>query len=82
MQNKKLKNYNRSKTEILRLLWDIIIFRLAAYLLNMNLLHFYKIVYTMNFHIILTQFYINFLRQEHQMSYMYLSIPDIFRFHP
>jgi len=49
MQNKKLKNYNRSKTEILRLLWDIIIFRLVAYLLNMNLLHFYKIVYTMNF---------------------------------
>ena len=31
----KLKNCNRSKSEILMLLWDIVIFRLVAYLLNM-----------------------------------------------
>ena len=34
MQNKNL-NYDRSKSEILRLLWDIVFFRLVAYLLNM-----------------------------------------------
>ena len=28
--NSKIKNYNRSKTESLRLLWDIIVFRLVA----------------------------------------------------
>ena len=33
MQNK--KNYNRSEPEILRLLWDIVVFRLVAYLLKM-----------------------------------------------
>ena len=32
MQN---KNYKRSKSEILRLLYDIVVFRLVAYLLNM-----------------------------------------------
>ena len=32
MQN---KNYNRSKSEILRLKYDIVVFRLVAYLLNM-----------------------------------------------
>ena len=31
----KIKNYNRSKPEILRLMWDIIVFRLVAYFLNM-----------------------------------------------
>ena len=34
MQNKR-ENYIRSKPEILRLLWDIVVFRLVAYLLNM-----------------------------------------------
>ena len=34
------------------------------------------------FGIILTQFYINFSRQEHQMSYMYRSKPEILRFQP
>jgi len=71
-----IKNYNRSKPEILRLLWDIIIFRLVAYLLNMiclNLLLLYKIVYIyMNFRIILTQFYINFSRHEHQIDVLYV----------
>ena len=31
----KLKNYIRSKPEILRLLWDIVVIRLVEYLLNM-----------------------------------------------
>jgi len=35
MSLKKKKKYNRSKSEILRLLWDIVIFRLVSYLLNM-----------------------------------------------
>ena len=29
------KNYNWSRREILRLRWDIVVFRLVAYLLNM-----------------------------------------------
>ena len=33
MQNK--KNYTRSNPEILRLPWDVVVFRLVAYLLNM-----------------------------------------------
>ena len=44
---------------ILRLLWDIVIFRLVAYLLNMICLILW-ILYK-----ILTQFYTNFSRQEH-----------------
>ena len=69
-QCKKIKNYNRSKPEILRLLWDIIVFTLVAYLLNMICLILqllYKIAY-MNFRINLTQLYINFSRQEHQID--------------
>ena len=37
MQNKKNKNYNMSKPEILRLLWDIVVFRLVAYLVEYDL---------------------------------------------
>ena len=42
------KNFNRSKPEILRLLWDIVVFRLVAYLFYMicSILQFlYKIAY-------------------------------------
>ena len=52
-----------------RLLWDIVVFRLVAYLLNMiclNLLLLYKIVYIWIF--VYTQFYIKFSRQEHQIE--------------
>ena len=41
-------NNNRSKPKLLRLLWDIIVFKLVAYLLNMtclNLLLLCKILY-------------------------------------
>ena len=75
MQNKNLKNYNRSKSEILRLLYDIVVFRLVAYLLNMVCLILrilYKISY-IRFGIILTQFCLNFSRQEHQIDVLYLS---------
>ena len=54
---KKLRNYNESKPEILRLLWDIIVFRLVAYLLNMICLIIqllYKIAY--KFDTVLYQF--------------------------
>ena len=47
MQNKKTNN-DVSKPEILRFLWDLIVFRLFAYLLNMiclKLLLLYKISY-------------------------------------
>ena len=46
IKNAKLTKYNRSKPEILRLLWDIVVFRLVAYLLSMtcSILHLlYKI---------------------------------------
>ena len=65
----------RSKSEILRLLWDIVIFRLVVYLLNMVCLILqilYKIWY-IRFGIIFTQFYINFSRQEHQIDVLYVS---------
>ena len=41
-------NNNRSNPKFLRLLWDIVVFRLVVYLLNMirlNLLFLYKIIY-------------------------------------
>ena len=75
MQN---RNYNGSKPEILRLLWDIIVFRLVSYLLNTKF-HTKLYIY-MNFRIILTQFYINFSRQEHLMCIVQRH--EIIRFHP
>ena len=36
-------NFDSSKPEILSLLWDIIVFRLVAYLLNMNKISMYII---------------------------------------
>ena len=75
------KKYNRSKPEIFRLLWDIIVFKLSAYLLNMICLILqllYKIVYlyefSYNFATVLYQFLEN--------SYIYRSTPEILRFHP
>ena len=61
MQNK-IKNFNRSKSEILRLLYDIVVFRLVTYLLNMVCLYYefytksdiYTIWYT--FYTVLYQF--------------------------
>jgi len=41
----KIKNYNRSKPEILRHLWDIVVFKLVAYLLNMICLILIQIAY-------------------------------------
>ena len=43
MQNK--KNYNGRKSEILRFLWDIIVSRLFAYLLNMICLNLLLYIY-------------------------------------
>ena len=50
VKNEKLlnSNNNRSKPKLLRLLWDSVVFRLVAYLLNiiyLNLLFIYKILY-------------------------------------
>ena len=62
IKNEKLlnSNKNRSKPELLRLLWDIVIFRLVAYLLNMTCLILrilYKIyTFWYNFHTVLYQF--------------------------
>ena len=50
VKNEKIlnSNNNRSKPKLLRLLWDSVVFRLVAYLLNiiyLNLLFIYKILY-------------------------------------
>ena len=63
---------------ILYILWDIIVFRLVGYLLNMIclnllLLYKYKISY-IDFRMFLTQFYINFSRQEHQLDVLYVLL--------
>ena len=65
IQNEKLlnSNNNRTKPQLLRL-WDIVVFRLVAYLLNMiwlNLLFSYKIWYMTFFCINLTTFFYQFL---------------------
>ena len=54
--------------------WIFFVFRLVAYLLNilLNLLFLYKI--DMDFRINLTQFYINFSRQEHQIELSWVAI--------
>jgi len=71
----KLKNYNRSKPEILRLLmWDIIFFKLFAYLMKMNcwnLLLLYKIVYIWIF----VKFWQRFISisQDNQIDVLYVS---------
>ena len=51
------------------------VFRLAAYLLNMICLNhtFIQNCINMNFRIILTQFYINFSRQDHQIDVLHVS---------
>ena len=76
MQNQKSKKYNRSKSEILGLLWSIVVFTLVAYLLNMICLIFTTLVHNLiyiRFGIILTQLFINFSRQEHQIDVLYVS---------
>jgi len=48
----KINNYNRSKPEILWFLWDIVVFRLVLYLLNMICLYLqllYKIAYEFSY---------------------------------
>ena len=80
IDEKLLNSYNkRSKLKFLRLFWDIVVFRLVAYLLNMISLILrilYKILhmYDVRFGIILTQFYVNFSRQEHKIKLLYVSI--------
>ena len=75
MQNKKY--FNRSKPDILRLLWDIVVFRLVAYMLNIICLilqlSFIQNYIYMNFRTNLTQCYINFSRQEHQIDVLFVS---------
>ena len=60
MQNKNLKNYNRSKSEILRLLWDIVVFRLVAQLLNMVCL-IIQLLYEISFKYFLVLFWHSFI---------------------
>ena len=73
----KLKNYNRSKPEILRLLWFTIVFRLVSIIFVeydlFNTTTFIQNCINKNFRINLTKFYINFLRQEHQIYVLYVS---------
>ena len=54
-------------------LWNIVVFRMVTYLLNMfNTKTFLQNCIYMNFRINLTQFYINFSRQEHQIDVLYV----------
>ena len=72
----KIDNYNGSKPEILRILWDNLVFRLVAYLLKMICLnhYFHTILYINEFlYNFDTVFFINFSRQEHQMDFLYVS---------
>ena len=74
MQNKILKNYNRRIPEIIKLLWNIVVFRLVVDLLNMICLILqllYKLHMYMIFRMNLIQFYINFSRYEHQIDVLY-----------
>ena len=68
-------NDNMSKLKFLRHLWEIVVFRLVVYLLNLiNTLNLIQNLTDIHFGIILTQFYINFLRQKHQIELLYVSI--------
>ena len=68
-------NDNMSKLKFLRHLWEIVVFRLVVYLLNMiNTPNLIQNLTDIHFGIILTQFYINFLRQKHQIELLYVSI--------
>ena len=88
IKNEKLSNsnYNRRKPKFLRLLWDIIIFRLVAYLLNMiclKLQFFLQNFININFRINSTQICINFSRQEHPIELLWVSISPLkCRFQP
>ena len=69
IKNEKLLNSsnNRRTSKFFRILWDIVVFRLgfvfAEYVEFYDKSHIY-----MSFGIILTQLYINFSRQEHQIE--------------
>ena len=68
-------NNNRSKSEFYMFLWDILVFRLVAYLLNMICFKLRLLYQIWNRYIvsgiILTQFHINFSRQEHLCDNLY-----------
>ena len=66
---------NMSKLKFLRHLWEIVVFRFVVYLLNMiNTPNLIQNLTDLHFGIILTRFYINFLRQKHQIELLYVSI--------
>ena len=73
IKNEKLfnSNNNRSKPEVLRLLWDIVAFQIWSAFVEYDLFNItnlmYKIITYKRFGIILTQFYMNISRQEHQI---------------
>ena len=65
---------NMSKLKFLRHLWEIVVFRFVVYLLNMiNTPNLIQNLTDLHFGIILTRFYINFLRQKHQIDVLYVS---------
>ena len=69
------------KPEVLRFLLGVGVFKLVTYLFNTT--NFIPNLVYARFGVILTQFYVNFSRQEHQidMSYRYRSKPENLRFH-
>ena len=70
----KISNNNKGKLEFLSLLWDIVVFRLVEYLLNMfNTTNFIQNLTYTRFGVILTQFYINFSIKVHQLELLHVS---------
>ena len=59
MQKKRIKNYNMSKTEIGCIIVEYDLFNTTTFIQNLAYARF---------GIILTQFYINFSRQEHKID--------------
>ena len=72
----KKKNYNRSKSEILRLLWDYSNFHNGCVFVEYGL---FNLIY-IRFGVILTQFHINFSRQKHQIDVLFVPSAEILRF--
>ena len=73
LKNEKLLNSynNRSKPKVLRLLFDIVVFRFVSYFLNMiclNLCILNKIWYIPILYKFYTVFFINFSGQKHKME--------------
>ena len=72
MQNQNYKNYNRCKSEFSKAFLGYRRFQIVCLIVEYGLFNTTNLIY-IRFGIILTQFYINFSRQEHQIDVLYIS---------